>query len=173
MKVVKNDDLLEAPDMENGIDKIKIAELQENFDRTRQMMETKKYDIFLTAPQTAFLFNEFYKNVEWKGYESYAISETYQYINSLVDVDGIINGQIPTEITEAVFHFLKNYTARGFEAAVLFRQVCDQFALPMKEINEDRQILRDISLELVAAEQGIEVETLVKNLEDQQRGHAQ
>ena len=44
----------------------------------------------------------------------------------------------------------------------MFRRICDQFALPMKEINDDRQILRDHSLELVAAEQGISVETLVE-----------
>jgi hypothetical protein len=177
MKVVKVTDFLEENETQvaepnAGIDAVKVAEFQEKFDRTRQMMETKKYPVFLTAPQTVFLFDQFYKNVEWKGYESYAISETYQYLNNLVGTDGTLNGQLPTEITEAVFHFLKNYTARGFESAVLFRQICDQFALPMKEINEDRQILRDLSLELVAAEQGIEVETLVKNLEAQQRGQA-
>lgn len=79
-----------------------------------------------------------------------------------------LNGKIPTEIVEAVFHFLKNYSGQGVESAGLFKQICDQFALPMKEVNEDRQHLRDISLELVAAEQGIEVETLVERLNQQQ-----
>ena len=38
----------------------------------------------------------------------------------------------------------------------------------MKEINEDRQALRDLSLELVSAEQGIPVEDLVEQLNRQQ-----
>jgi len=40
----------------------------------------------------------------------------------------------------------------------------------MKELNEDRQELRDLSMELVAAEQGISVEQLQKSLENQPRG---
>jgi hypothetical protein len=38
----------------------------------------------------------------------------------------------------------------------------------MKEINDDRQVLRDHSLELVAAEQGISVENLVEAAQREQ-----
>lgn len=165
MKIVKAEDVQEQTPQ---VDQKKIAELQEKFDRERQLIETKQYGVALNEEQTAFLFDEFYEFVDWKGYESYAISETHNQLTQLRQEGSTLNGKIPTEIVEAVFHFLKNYSGQGVESAGLFKQICDQFALPMKEVNEDRQHLRDISLELVAAEQGIEVETLVERLNQQQ-----
>ena len=173
MKVIKADEVLDQPQTEQpqsetpAIDKAKVAELQEKFDTMRQIIETKKYGIALNADQTNFLINEFYQNVEWKGYESYAIAETFDKLNALVK-DGELNGSTNVEIIEAIFHFLKNYVGKGVQFATTFKQICDQFAVPMKEINEDRQSLRDLSLELVSAEQGIPVEDLVEQLNRQQ-----
>ena len=164
MKVVKSEDVQEIPQ----VDQKKVAELQEKFDRERQLVETKKYGVALNEEQTDFLFNDFYQNVNWKGYESYAIAETHDRLTEVLNGEKSLNGKISTEIVEAVFHFLKNYEGKGVEKAEMFRQLCDQFALPMKEVNEDRQNLRDLSLELVAAEQGIEVETLVERINQQQ-----
>jgi hypothetical protein len=171
MKIIKAEDVMEAPS-QNGKhtkDEKKIAELKEKFDSFRQMVETKKYDVFLTEEQTEFLFERFYNVVQWKGYESYAISETYDKLRSLVNEEsGELKGKSNPEIIEAIFHFLKSYVSEGVAEARIFKAVCDQFSLPMKELNEDRQELRDLSLEVVAAEQGIEVEDLVKQLEKQQ-----
>ena len=173
MKVIKAEDVLEAS--QNGvqnspsIDKQKIAKIQEKFDSFRQMLDKKKYEILLSEEQTEFLFEQFYNTVQWKGYESYAISETYDKLRSLVDEKtGELKGKTNTEIIEAIFHFLKNHVSNGIGEARIFKAICDQFSLPMKEVNEDRQELRDLSMELVAAEQGIEVEDLMKKLESQQ-----
>jgi hypothetical protein len=64
---------------------------------------------------------------------------------------------------------LKNYVGTGVDAAIKFRSICDQFALPMQEINVDRQTLKDIALELTAAEKGISVESLVNSFDPNQR----
>jgi hypothetical protein len=157
MKVVKTEDVLDAPNQ------VLVAQLQEKFEEMRKNLETKKYSVYLTPEQTKFLFEEFYTSVEWKGYESYAISETYQQFAKSSTEE--LNDKFAAEIIEAVFHFLKNFIAKGFQKAILFKQVCDQFALPMKEINQDRQDLRDISLEVVAAEQGISIEQLQSDIE--------
>jgi len=163
MKVVKAEDVvMENPTTEtenpaNQIDQARIAEAQEKFDRTRQILETKEYGIALTEEQTKFFMEDFFQNVSWKGYESYAIAETHKAMKSLVK-DGTLAGNTKVEIIEAIFHFLKNHVSTGIDKADMFRQVCDQFAISMKEINDDRQELRDLSLELVAAEQGITVE---------------
>lgn len=174
MKVVKAEEVvMENPETTttenpaNQIDQARIAEAQEKFDRSRQILETKQYGIALNAEQTTFLMDDFYQNVAWKGYESYAIAETYRAMESLVK-DGTINGKTKVEIIEAIFHFLKNHVNTGIKSADLFRQVCDQFAIPMKELNEDRQELRDLSLELLAAEQGISVEKVHEQLSQQQ-----
>ena len=168
MKVVKAEDVKgpEVEQFEKKIDQAKVAELQEKFDAFQTELQTKTYDVLLNKEQTTFLFDEFYNNVDWKGYESYAIAETHSKLSALVQ-KGELNGKASTEIIEAIFHFLKNHLGKGVKSAVLFRQICDQFALPMKEINEDRQSLRDLSLELVSAEQGIPVEQLVEQLNRQ------
>lgn len=150
-----------------GIDTVKVAELKEKFDTLQEDLKTKKYDVYLTAELTTALLNKFYAKFNWKGYESYAVSETFDRIKGEV-VNGELKGGLATEIVEAAFHFIKNYEGQGVEDAKEFKQICDQFAIPMQEINNDRQSLRDISLELVAAEQGISVETLVTNLQQEQ-----
>ena len=137
-----------------------VAEMQEKFDKVKTIIDTKEYNVDLTKDQTLYLMNEFYANVAWKGYESYAISETYNSFKGLVKKDEI-HGSVKAEIVEAVFHFLKIHESSGFKFAGLFKEICDQFSIPMQEINQDRQNLRDASLEVTAAEQGIPVEDLV------------
>lgn len=170
MKVIKNENVVNnnTTKNENTIDKVKVAELKENFDLVQSQLNNKEYDITLNEEQTTFLFNNVYENLVWKGYESYAISETHDTLNKLVN-DNKLVGKTRTEIIEAIFHFLKNYSATGVNSARLFRQICDQFALPMTEINTDRQTLRDLSLELVSVEQGIPVEELIAGLQREQQ----
>lgn len=167
----------ETPQVENNgpnstnntpnIDTTKVAELKEKFDTLQETLKTKTYNVLLNEEQTNSLTTNFYNNFPWKGYESYAISETFDQITSQVN-GGTLNGNFSTEIVEATFHFIKNYEGKGVNDARVFKGICDQFALPMQEINKDRQELRDISLELVATENGISVETLVNNLQAQQ-----
>jgi hypothetical protein len=172
MKVVKAGEVLE-PQIKNesmpNIDKKLVAELTEKFETLQKEIETKQYGIALTKEQSSFLFDQFFVNVAWKGYEAYAIAETYKALKT-VETKGEINGKINAEIVEAIFHFLKNYESKGFEFAQTFKEACDQFAVPMQEINQDRQNLRDASLEMTAAEQGISVENLVEKF---QAAHAQ
>lgn len=170
MKVVKAEEVLE-PQVKNSstpnVDKKLVAELTEKFETLQKEIETKQYGIALNKEQTTFLFDQFFTNVAWKGYEAYAISETYKALKAIV-TKGEVNGKINAEIVEAIFHFLKNYESKGFEFAQTFKEACDQFAVPMQEINQDRQDLRDASLEMTAAEQGISVENLVERFQASQ-----
>jgi hypothetical protein len=159
MEVIKNET---APQ----IDLERVAKLTEDFDLMNQQLQTKEYSFSLTKEQTTFLMDVFYNEVDWKGYESYAISETYKVLSSQVK-KGELNGKGRSEIVEAIFHFLKNYTSKGHLNASNHKAVCDQFAVSINEINNDRQKLRDLSLELVSAEQGIPIEDVVKQLESQ------
>jgi len=165
MKVVKNEEVANA---KPEVDQVKLAKLKEDFDTLQTQLTTKEYGILLNEEQTAFLFDNVYENLAWKGYESYAISESHDVLSKIV-TNGKLDGKTKTEIVEAIFHFLKNHTSTGVKNARLFRQVCDQFALPMTEINTDRQAIRDLSLELVSVEQGIPVEQLLEGLKREQQ----
>jgi hypothetical protein len=153
------------------IDQTKVAELKEKFDTLQESLRTKTYNVLLNEEQTNELTTNFYNNFTWKGYESYAVAETFEQITTQIN-SGTLNGNFSTEIVEATFHFIKNYEGKGVNDARVFKGICDQFALPMQEINNDRQELRDISLELVATENGISVETLVSNLQAQQNSQS-
>lgn len=169
MKIVKAEDVQMNVDANApSIDPIKVAELHEKFEAKRVEIDEKKYAILLDEAQTDFFFNQFYVDVDWKGYECYAVSETYNRLSILI-TDSKLDGKTEVEIIEAVFHFLKNYEGKGFKYASVFKTICDQFAIPMQEINQDRQDIRDISLDLTAAEQGIEVEDLIKSIQAQQQ----
>ncbi len=163
MEVIKNEAVTESAPK---IDQEKVAKLTEEFDLMSKQLESKEYAFSLDKEQTQFLMDVFYNEVEWKGYESYAISETYKVFSDQVK-KGELNGNGRSEIIEAIFHFLKNYTSRGFDNAKNHKSVCDQFAVAINEINTDRQSLRDLSLELVSEEQGIPIEEVVKRMESQ------
>ena len=168
MKDVDSTIAQEVPsiDQKPAVDQKALEAAQEKFDSFRQLLETKKYDVSLTPEQSVFFFDTFYNTVEWKGYESYAIAETFDRLSTLVK-GGQMSGKTEVEIIEAIFHFLKSYISKGHESARLFKGICDAFALPVKEINEDRQELRDLSLDLVSIEQGIPVEDLIASLNAQ------
>ena len=144
---------------------VKTAQTQEKFDALQNELNEKGYGVILDKTLTATLINELYPTFAWKGYESYAITETYKQISESVKKD-TINAKYPAEVIEATFHFLKNHEGKGHTLATNFKLICDAFALPINEINTDRQNLKDLSLELVAAEQGIDVNDLIKSLND-------
>jgi hypothetical protein len=169
MKVVKASEVPTQEQKQTGaIDPKLVAELTEKFDAMKQVVDTKKYSILLDKEQTNALLNEFYPSFQWKGYESYAVAETYNQLKAMVTGD-FINSGADAPIIEAIFHFLKNYVGTGVSAATSFRSICDQFAIPMQEINNDRQTLKDIALELTAAEKGITVESLVNSFDPEKR----
>ena len=169
MKVVKANDVpTQEQTKTSAIDQVLVAELTEKFDAIRQVVDTKKYSVLLDADQTSALLNEFYPAFQWKGYESYAVAETYTQLSEMVKGDKIDAGA-DAPIIEAIFHFLKNYVGTGVDSAIKFRSICDQFALPMQEINVDRQAVKDVALELTAAEKGITVESLVNSFDPDKR----
>jgi len=166
MEVIKSDTLTEMQET-NAIDQVKIAKLKESFDNLQDSISSKGYELYLEKDLTDGLFNELYPAIKWKGYESYAVSETYTQLSNSVK-DGEIRASFKPEIIEAVFHFLKTHEGNGVEFAITFKRICDQFALGINEINKDRQELRDISLELHSAETGVPVEQIVKAYNESQ-----
>jgi hypothetical protein len=165
MKVIKAEDVPQTKEKVNAPDAKKIAEMQEKFDSMKQLIDTKSYGVFLDAELSTYFFNELYPNIQWKGYESYAVSESHDRIADLKQEDGTVNGKVRPEIVEAIFHFIKNYVGTGIETARLFKRTADQFAITIQEINTDRQELKDISLELIAVEKGISIEQLTGELQ--------
>lgn len=165
MKVIKAEDVPQTKTVSSPVNPNLVAELQEKFDTMKQVLDTKTYGIYLDAELTKFFFDTFYPNIQWKGYESYAVSESYARMEDAKKEDGSIDGQVRPEIIEAVFHFIKMFVSSGIENARLFKRMADQFAITIHEINQDRQDLKDLSLELVAAEKGITVESLTGELQ--------
>lgn len=166
MKVMKSEEVQTEQTANNEVDQAKLDQLQEKFDVLQSTINNKKYDLFLDKEMTNVLMTEVFPEFQWKGYESYAVSETYAQLEKARTGKGI-NSKFPVEIIEATFHFLKNFVGIGFELATPFKKICDQFALPIQEINQDRQNLKDVSLEIVASEKGIKVEDLVEALNAQ------
>jgi hypothetical protein len=163
MKVMKSEEVQTEQLTTNEFDQAKLDQLQEKFDVLQSTINNKQYNLLLDDELTSVLMTEVFPKFQWKGYESYAVSETYIQLEKARTGDGI-DSKFPAEIIEATFHFLKNFVGIGFELAVPFKKICDQFALPVQEINQDRQNLKDVSLEIVATEKGINVEDLVEAL---------
>lgn len=143
----------------------RIDKSQRDFDTFNAVLNEKKYGVKVSADSAVYLLDDFLNKIAWSGYESYAIKEIYEAVNGIrseSDKKGnfSIEGDLKPEVIEAIFYFVKKYEGHGWKEAIVFKGVADAFAIPMQEINGDRQVLRDLSLELIAAEQGVEVEKI-------------
>lgn len=153
-------------EQESAVNQEKIDKAQQNFDTFNAVLVEKKYPVKLSFVASNYLMKEFFSNLKFKGAEAYAVKEVYDNMQSLVlkgnnqSKEYLINGELKAEIIEAMFFFIKQYEGRGYLEASLFKEVADGFSTPMQLLNEDRQYLRDLSLELIAAEQGVEVEKI-------------
>lgn len=176
MKVVKGQNLAnQEPSQEGQIDQAKVAEIKERFDILNSTLAAKSYSVSLNVELLNYLLNEFFETLDRKGYESFAVSECTRLLNeSRKEVRNLksmttdfVDCQYKPEVIEAIFHFLKGYVGKGVKSAQFHKQVCDQFSVAINVLNQDRVDLRDLSLELHAAENGIPVEQLINHINNQ------
>jgi hypothetical protein len=148
-------------------------ELEQQMIDLQTQLSKKKYRVKTTTGTMNYLMDVFYQNVQWKGYECYAIDETYTQVQKVLDkaMDKLaesgkesdkISFTIPVEILEALFHFVKEYVGKGREYAQTHRFLAEDLSVPMSQLNQDRQQLRDLAIEAEAAKHGISVEDYKK-----------
>jgi len=151
----------------------KALELEQQMEDLQKTLSKKKYRVKTTTGTMNYLMDEFYPNVQWKGYECYAIDETYTQVKKVLDkaMDKLaesgkdtdkLSFTIPVEILEALFHFVKEFPGKGREHAQLHRLLAEDLSVPMSQLNQDRQQLRDLAIEAEAAKHGITVDEYKK-----------
>lgn len=147
----------------------KAMELEEKTQAFQEKLAKKKYRIKTTKETLDYLMTTFYENVNWSGYECYAISETNKELTKVTDkfsTKEFTNDKrsftIKVEVLEALFHFVKSHTGKGLESAQSHRLLCEDLSVPMAEMNTDRQELRELAMEAEAAKHGITVEDYKK-----------
>ena len=156
---LKNEITVEGIDENNQkalIVEAQIAKLQDD-------LAKRKYRVKTTSDCVSYLMNEFYPNVEWTGYECYAISETYKDLKKSTDKakvskTGKVGFTMRPELLEAIFHFIKKQPGKGLTLAIKHRELAEDFSLAMAAMNTDRQELRDLAMEAEAAKHGISVD---------------
>lgn len=148
---------LKSETTSNKIDLKKIEELKVKFDDFKDILDKKEYELTFTKECFDFLTGTFLNKIEWTGGEAYALSEIMKVLYNDNNKPEVSISFKP-EVLEAVFHFLKKFTDKGILYVNTFKQTTDKVAEGITKINQDRQELKDISLELVAAENGITVE---------------
>lgn len=154
------------------VDKVLVEQKEAQFDAINSAIANKGYDLNLDYDAATGLLN-FFDTAQWKGYECYGVEKLYDtLVPDLVEVgeEGenmfTLETIVQAEIIEAMFYFIKSYVATGIENAKLFRKLSDSFAIPMQNINIDRQALRDAALELTAAQQGLTVAQLEESADE-------
>jgi hypothetical protein len=145
----------------------KAMKLEEEMVEMQDKLAKKKYRVKTTEETFDFMMNDFYSTVSWAGYECYAISETHKEFEKIQEKlkpssNGKVSFSVKPEILEAVFHFMKQYTASGLEVAKKHRLLCEDFSVAMATLNEDRKALMELATEAEAAKHGITVEDYKK-----------
>ena len=147
----------------------KAMELEEKTQEFQEKLAKKKYRVKTSADNLNYLTTTFYENVNWSGYECYAISETYKEITKITDkfeskefTNDKRSFTLKVEVLEALFHFVKSHNGKGIESAKAHRTLCEDLSVPMAEMNTDRNELREMAMEAEAAKHGITVEDYKK-----------
>jgi len=147
----------------------KALEAEERTQEFQDKLAKKKYRVKTTEDTLNYLMDTFYANVSWSGYECYAISETNKELTKITDkfaTKEFTNNKrsftMKTEVLEALFHFVKSHTGKGLASAKDHRLLCEDLSVPMAEMNQDRQQLRELAMEAEAAKHGITVEDYKK-----------
>ena len=163
MNVIKNDGPISA-------DQVKTQGLTENNEKAMKFEEEmvekqkeltkKKYKVKTTESTVKYLTGDFYNNVEWNGYECYAISETNSVITKMVSKlkpskTGKVTLTLTPDILQAVFHFMKGHKGTGIQTAQNHRLLCEDFSSAMADLNGDHKLVRDLAVEAEAAKHGI------------------
>ena len=153
MEVVEKEDAVAS---KSKVDAKLVKALETKFDKL-----TRKYDLELTNALTKFYLETFLPGIKWKGYECYAVSELHDEFKKTFKLK--TNAKWNKEHIEATFHFVKIFEGTGsIEMAKTMKDLCNVFAKPMQAIQVDQQELKDLALELQAAENGISVEALIE-----------
>jgi ElaB/YqjD/DUF883 family membrane-anchored ribosome-binding protein len=155
-------------------------EIEAQMEELQTKLSKKKYRVKTTTETMNYLMDEFYADVPWAGYECYAIGETHAQVKKVLDkaIEKLVESgkdtnkisfTIPVEILEALFHFVKQYPGKGVEVAAKHRLLAEDLSVPMSQLNQDRNELRDLAMEAEAAKHGITVEEY-KNAASQMQG---
>jgi len=159
---------MEIVEKKSNVDTNLVKELTTKFESLEQGFKDKKYMVELSKDLVEFYSEGFLNNITFKGYECYAIAELEKEMTSVFKAK--TKALVKREHIEATFHFVKTFEGQGITMAVMFRDLCDAFAKPMQEIQTELQELKDVATELQAAEQGVDVDTLLKGGEDTTNG---
>ena len=60
-------------------------EIEQQMMDLQAKLSKKKYRVKTTTDTMNYLMDTFYPNVQWKGYECYAIDETYTQVKKVLD----------------------------------------------------------------------------------------
>jgi hypothetical protein len=145
----------------------KAMKVEEDMQAYQAELAKKKYRVKTTESTFKHFIANFYNEVQWEGYECYAISETHKEFDKIASKlkpskTGKVSFTIKPEILEATFHFVKKHNGSGIESANAHRLICEDFSVTMAELNQDRTKLRDFAMEAEAAKHGITVEDYKK-----------
>ena len=151
----------------------KAMAIEKAMEEKSQALTKKKYRVKTTIDTVNYLMEDFYSNVAWNGYECYAISETHKTLEKTVSKikpskTGKVSFTMTPDLLQALFHFIKGHANTGLELARKHRVLCEDFSVPMSELNTDHQGLRDMAVEAEAAKHGITVDDYKKAAAQQQ-----
>jgi len=139
------------------IDEAKIKDLQEKVEAMYNELSDKVYAISMDKKDLSIL-SDIINDVEWKGKEALGILEVGNKLNSIAN-EGIKNNTIFMKALEieASHYFLSKYTAKGRENAESFMKVYKSLDQGLVSVRLDNKSYDELSKELTAAQQGLEV----------------
>jgi hypothetical protein len=139
------------------IDEVKVKDLQEKVESMYKDLSDKVYAISMDETSLNLL-SGIIDDVEWKGKEALGVLEVGNKLNSIAE-EGIKNNAIfmtALEI-EASHYFLSKYTTRGRKNAGDFMKVYKSLDQALVNVRLDNKSYDELTKELSAAEQGLEL----------------
>ncbi len=161
-------------DSTQGVNPAFLKDMEARFDAAKDAAVNAEFVLEMTNDSVEYLIGSVMRGAAWKGVSSYPVVKVTDDLAALIDgaekTEGGVKFTVKGDLLEASFHFISGHEGKGYDEAKRHSEVAAVLVKPFNALNELRKKMREAALELQAAEAGMTVDELMKNIHAQQQG---
>lgn len=166
---------MSGPAGQRPVDAAKVAELELKWDQTSDKLNKSIYNATMSRELALHFRDVVVESFSWKGPQCLIVEKIFEKLDQCID------GQTGDEITIDFDHDLlevltvlaNSYVSHGKVNTLAYSKITEILSKPVSELQANRKELREVSMELEAARQGMSLEDFILKMQEAQRKQQQ
>jgi hypothetical protein len=166
---------IQAPTGQRTVDAAKVAELEVKWDQISDKLSKSIYVATMSRELALHFRDVVVESFSWKGPQCLIVEKIFEKLDACID------GQTTPEISidfdhdllEVLTVLINSYVSHGKTNTISFSKITEILSVPVQELQNNRKALREVSMELEAARQGMSLEDFILKMQEAQRQQSQ